>query len=45
VNDDPQRINYEKLEKIVRLVHQLSWNLAQQDGRPKMNAGKPTTDQ
>jgi hypothetical protein len=44
VNDDPQRINYEKLEKIVRLVHQLSWNLAQQDARPEMNTGKPTTD-
>jgi Zn-dependent M28 family amino/carboxypeptidase len=45
VTDDPERINYEKMEKIVRLVHQLSWNLAQQDGRPKMNAGRPTTDQ
>jgi hypothetical protein len=45
VNDDPQKIKYEKLEKIVRLVHQLSWNLAQEDGRPKMNAGRPTTDQ
>jgi hypothetical protein len=44
VTDDPERINYEKMEKIVRLVHQLSWNLAQQDSRPKMNAGRPTTD-
>jgi hypothetical protein len=45
VTDDPERINYEKMELIVRLVHQLSWNLAQQDGRPKMNAGRSTTDQ
>jgi hypothetical protein len=44
VTDDPEKINYEKMEKIVRLVHQLTWNLAQQDGRPTMNAGRPTTD-
>jgi hypothetical protein len=45
VSDDPERIDYEKMEKILRLVHQLGWNLAQQDERPKMNAGRPTTDQ
>jgi hypothetical protein len=40
VNDVAERINYEKMETIVRLIHQLSWNLAQQDNRPGMN---PTT--
>ena len=28
-------INYEKMEKIARLVHQVSWVLANQDTRPK----------
>jgi hypothetical protein len=36
-NDRAEWINYEKLEKIARLVYQTSWNLATQDGRPKMN--------
>ena len=26
-----------KMEKIVRLVHRLSWNLVQQDGRPRLD--------
>ncbi|MGE0464438.1 MAG: M28 family peptidase [Vicinamibacterales bacterium] len=33
--DRPERINYEKMEKIARLVHQVSWVLANQDARPK----------
>lgn len=33
--DRPERINYEKMERIARLVHQSSWVLANQDGRPK----------
>jgi hypothetical protein len=33
--DRPERINYEKMEKIARLVHQASWVLANQDGRPR----------
>jgi len=36
VNDDPERINYVKMEKIVRLVHQMSWDIAQADARPKL---------
>jgi hypothetical protein len=36
VNDDPDRINYVKMEKILRLVHQMSWTIAQQDGRPRL---------
>jgi len=33
--DRPERINYEKMEKIARLVHQASWVLANQDARPR----------
>lgn len=36
VNDDPDRINYVKMEKIVRLVHQMSWDIAQADARPRL---------
>ncbi|MCG8605201.1 M28 family peptidase [bacterium] len=32
--DVPERINYAKMEKIVRLVHQVSWDLAEQEARP-----------
>lgn len=35
-NDRPEKINYVKMEKIVRLIHQMSWNLAQQEDRPKL---------
>jgi Peptidase family M28 len=34
--DRPERINYPKMERIVRLVHQASWDLAQQPGRPRL---------
>jgi hypothetical protein len=36
VNDDPERINYVKMEKILRLTYQMSWDLAQADGRPRL---------
>ena len=36
--DRPERINYPKMERIVRLVHQASWDLAQQPGRPRLEA-------
>jgi len=36
--DRPEKINYAKMERIARLVHQMSWNLAQQDARPKLNS-------
>jgi len=35
-NDRPEKIRYDKMEQIVRLVHQASWDLAQQDVRPKL---------
>jgi hypothetical protein len=34
--DRPERINYPKMEKILRLIYQMSWDLAQQDGRLKL---------
>ncbi len=32
--DRPDLLNYEKMARIVRLVHQVSWNLAQTEARP-----------
>jgi Zn-dependent M28 family amino/carboxypeptidase len=33
--DRPEKINYEKMETIARLVHQTSWVLANHEGRAK----------
>ncbi len=35
--DIPERIEYDKLERIARLVHQLSWNLANAESRPSFD--------
>lgn len=35
-DDDAERINYEKMARIVRLIHQVSWNVANADGRPRV---------
>jgi Zn-dependent M28 family amino/carboxypeptidase len=35
-SDSADRINYEKMERIVELVHQLSWDLANSAGRPTL---------
>jgi Zn-dependent M28 family amino/carboxypeptidase len=42
VYDRPEKINYDKMEKVTRLVYQMSWDLAQQDARPKL-AARPVT--
>ena len=34
--DTAERIEYEKMTRIVRLVHQTSWNVAQGDARPSL---------
>jgi hypothetical protein len=34
--DRPERINYDKMEKITRMIHQMSWDLANANGRPKL---------
>jgi len=41
--DRPEKINYAKMEKIARLVHQVSWDLANADARPKAPGAKPST--
>jgi Zn-dependent M28 family amino/carboxypeptidase len=35
-NDTPDRINYEKMERILELVYQVTWDLAEADGRPAL---------
>jgi hypothetical protein len=35
VYDRPEKINYEKMARIARLVHRASWTLATQAGRPR----------
>jgi len=35
-SDRPEKIEYAKMERIVRLVHQASWDLAQQADRPRV---------
>lgn len=34
--DRPERIEYAKMERIVRMVHQASWDLSQQADRPRL---------
>jgi Zn-dependent M28 family amino/carboxypeptidase len=36
--DRPEKINYAKMEKIARLVHQVSWDLSQAASRPRISA-------
>ena len=38
VYDRPEKINYVKMEKIARLIHQASWDLANAPTRPKTTA-------
>ncbi|MBL8295961.1 MAG: M28 family peptidase [Bryobacterales bacterium] len=42
--DRPERIDYAKMERVARLVHQLAWNLAQSDSRPRMPAKRTIPD-
>ena len=37
VRDRPEKLAYEKMRRVVQLVHQLSWKLAQADRRPALN--------
>ncbi len=37
VYDRPEKINYTKMEKVARLVYEMSWNLAQSASRPRLN--------
>jgi Zn-dependent M28 family amino/carboxypeptidase len=42
-DDRPERINYDKMERVVRLVYQTSWDLAQRAERPRFapRPGRP----
>jgi Peptidase family M28 len=37
VYDRPEKINFIKMEKVARLVYQMSWNLAQASSRPRLH--------
>jgi hypothetical protein len=37
-NDRPEKIDYPKMEKVVRLTYQLAWDLAGADARPRLSA-------
>jgi Zn-dependent M28 family amino/carboxypeptidase len=37
IYDRPEKVEYEKMERIARLVYQVSWDLAQGGARPKLN--------
>jgi Peptidase family M28/PA domain len=41
--DRPEKINYAKMEKIARLIHQASWDLANAEVRPKAPATRTIT--
>jgi Zn-dependent M28 family amino/carboxypeptidase len=41
--DRPEKINYVKMEKIARLVHQVSWDIATADARPRPPASRTIT--
>jgi Zn-dependent M28 family amino/carboxypeptidase len=43
--DRPEKINYDKMEKVARLVYQMSYDLAQQQGRPKLGTPTPAPTQ
>ena len=37
LRDQPEALNYEKMSRVVRLVHEMSWSLAQSEQRPHLN--------
>jgi hypothetical protein len=41
--DRPEKINYAKMEKIARLIHQASWDIANADTRPRPPAPPRST--
>jgi hypothetical protein len=38
IYDRPEKINYVKMEKVTRMVHQMAWNIAQETARPKLKS-------
>jgi Zn-dependent M28 family amino/carboxypeptidase len=43
--DRPEKINYDKVERVARLVYQMSWQLAQRTARPKLDGASPKPSQ
>jgi hypothetical protein len=41
--DRPEKVNYVKMEKITRLIHQVSWDIANADARPKAPSARSIT--
>jgi len=41
--DRPEKINYVKMEKITRLIHQVSWDIANAETRPKAPSSRSIT--
>jgi Zn-dependent M28 family amino/carboxypeptidase len=41
--DRPEKINYVKMEKITRLIYQVSWDIANADARPKAPSSRSIT--
>jgi Zn-dependent M28 family amino/carboxypeptidase len=41
--DRPEKINYVKMEKIARLIHQVSWDIANADARPRPPSSRSIT--
>ena len=35
--DRPDKLNYDKMARVVRWTHQLAWELANGDGRPSLD--------
>jgi Zn-dependent M28 family amino/carboxypeptidase len=42
--DRPEKINYAKMEKIARLIHQASWDIANADARPKPSTSRSVSE-
>jgi len=38
--DRPEKINYPKMEKVARLIHQASWEIANSDARPRPSTSR-----
>jgi Zn-dependent M28 family amino/carboxypeptidase len=42
--DRPEKINYAKMEKVARLIHQASWDIANADARPKPSTSRTVSE-
>jgi hypothetical protein len=41
VTDEPQYLDYERMERVARLVHDLGWRVGNLDHRPVVDKPKP----